>query len=70
VNQTFLVTQSGCSITAGAPFTGWTGTINSSNVFGISSPAGSQQVTCSGPLAGNTINLTCNPTCAVTVQKQ
>jgi hypothetical protein len=65
VGQNAVVTQNGCALTFGAPFSGFTGTVTSDNAITVSGPQ-----SCSGTVAASAISMTCTPgTCTVTLGK-
>ncbi len=71
VGLTFPVAQSGCSFTTGDPFANFMGTVGANDEVTLSGPAGSSQpITCSGAVASGVIALNCQPSCAVSLQKQ
>jgi hypothetical protein len=66
IGQTATVNQTGCSLSVSPPFDNFSGTIGVSGDVSVSSG----HVSCTGTLSGDTINLSCQPTCALTIQKQ
>jgi hypothetical protein len=74
VGQQVSVTQSGCFIFYTSPFDGWKGKI-SGNSIGISGPAGSEMLSCTGTVTDTSISVSCPPvgsgsTCNVALTKQ
>lgn len=65
VGKDAVVTQSGSSLTFGAPFDGFTGTVTSDCKVTIAGPQ-----TCTGTATASAISLACTPgTCSVTLSK-
>lgn len=65
VGTTATVHQSGCSISAVDPWTGWSGSMTPGDGITMSGPAGTAQMTCTGTVTASAITMSCNPTCDV-----
>jgi hypothetical protein len=66
VGQTATINQSGCSLSVSPPFNSFTGSIGASGSVSISNGT----VSCTGALSGDTIQLSCQPPCDLSIQKQ
>jgi hypothetical protein len=65
VGKDAVVTQSGCNLTFGAPFNGFTGSVTADSKVTIAGPQ-----TCSGTASTSSIALSCTPgMCSVTLSR-
>jgi hypothetical protein len=63
------VTQSSCSLSFAAPFTGYSGTVASDGSLNVTGPTATGTQNCTGSATTSSIDLSCPGPCAVTLAR-